>query len=130
MTETRKRGGYFIPVVLVIGLVIAVTNVLPFRQIISQNRQVEEARTELAALQAENERLILETEALRTPTEIERIAREDFGFVRPGDTSYVIVEPAVRPVVDEHEPEVEIESGGVFDAIWAYLTGRDLVVDG
>ena len=130
MTGTKRRGGYFIPVMLVIGMIVAVTNVFPFRQIIAQNRQVEETRAELGTLQAENEQLARETEALRTPSEVERIAREDFGYVRPGDTSYVIVEPGGRPVVEEPEPELEIESGGLLDSVWDYLTGRDLEFDG
>ena len=82
MTGTKRRGGYFIPVMLVIGMIVAVTNVFPFRQIIAQNRQVEETRAELGTLQAENEQLARETEALRTPSEVERIAREDFGYVQ------------------------------------------------
>ena len=130
MTDTKRRGGYFIPVMLVIGMIVAITNVFPFRQIIAQNRQVEETRAELGTLQAENEQLARETEALRTPSEVERIAREDFGYVRPGDTSYVIVEPGGRPVVEEPEPQLEIESGGVLDSVWDYLTGRDLEFDG
>lgn len=132
MNETRRRGGYFIPVVLVIGLVIAVTSVFPFRRIIEQNRQVEGARTELAALRVENERLALETEALKTPSEVERLARENFGYVRPGDTSYVVVEPVGLAAADDPQPEPqdEIESAGLLHAIWDFLTGRDLAAGG
>ncbi len=131
MTETRRRGGYLVPLMLVIGVAVVVTNVFPFRQIIAQNRQVEQARTELATLQDENAALEREVEALRSPSEIERIARQDFGYVRPGDTSYVIVEPVRRPgTVVESAPQPQVESGGVFDAIWDWLTGRDLVADG
>ena len=127
---TAKKGGYFVPILLLVGMIIAVNYIVPFRQMLAQNRQVETARAELTAIQAENEQLVRETEALRSDSEIERLAREDYGYVRPGDTSYVIVEPVGRQPFEEPEPEVVIESGGVLDAIWDYLTGRDLTDDG
>lgn len=132
MSETRRRGGYLIPLMLMIGVAVAVTNVFPFRQIIAQNREVEHARTELVTLQQANASLEREVEALRSPSEIERIARQDFGYVRPGDTSYVIVEPVRRPgtVVSAEAESPPVESGGVFEGIWDWLTGRDLVADG
>ena len=128
--RVRRKGGYFAPVLILLGALVAANYVIPYREILAQNRQVESARVELETLQAGNERLVRQTEALRSPTEIERLAREDYGYVRPGDSSYVIVEPVGRPVVQEPEPDVEIESGGVLKAIWDYLTGRDLTDDG
>ena len=130
VSRVRRKGGYFAPVVFLLGAMVAANYVIPYREILAQNRQVESARVELGTLQAGNERLVRQTEALRSQTEIERLAREDYGYVRPGDTSYVIVEPVGRPVVQEPEPDVEIESGGVLKAIWDYLTGRDLTDDG
>ena len=130
MIDVRRRGGYFVPALLVIVTAVVLTNVFPFRQIIAQNRQVTEAREELAALEAENALLERETEALQSPAEIERIARRDFGYVRPGDTSYVIVDPVTRPVPVEPQPAPAPESRGFLGAIWDYLTGRDLVADG
>lgn len=130
MIEARRRGGYFVPILLVIVTAVVLTNVFPFRQIIAQNRQVAEAREELTVLQEENARLEREAVALQSPAEIERIARRDFGYVRPGDTSYVIVDPVTRPVVPVPEPEAVTDSRGIFGAIWDYLTGRDLVADG
>ena len=130
VSRVRRKGGYFAPVVFLLGAMVAANYVIPYREILAQSRQVESARVEVETLQAGNERLVRQTEALRSPTEIERLAREDYGYVRPGDTSYVIVEPVGRPVVQEPEPDVEIESGGVLKAIWDYLTGRDLTDDG
>jgi cell division protein FtsL len=127
-----RRGGYFVPIVLVVGMLIAANYVVPFREILAQNRQVETAQADLAAVQAENAGLVRETEALQTSNEIERIAREDYGYVRPGDTSYVIVEPVGRAAVavEPIETEPVVESGGVLKGIWHYLTGRDLTADG
>lgn len=116
---------------LVIGLGAAVFNVFPFRQTIAQNRAVEEARVELENLQAENERLEREVKTLQSPGEIERIARADYGYVRPGDTSYVIVGPAGEDSAPDRaplEPDAEPveEASGFWSAVWGFITGRDL----
>ena len=39
---------------------------------------------------AEDEALEAEIEAVLSPAELERIAREQYGMVRPGETSYVV----------------------------------------
>lgn len=118
---------------LVVGLGAAIFNVFPFRQTIAQNRAVEEARTELESLRTENERLEREVKILQSPGEIERIARADYGYVRPGDTSYVIVgsagddsapDGAGGPSGPDAEPEDE--AGGFWSAVWGFITGRDL----
>lgn len=116
---------------LVIGLGAAVFNVFPFRQTIAQNRAVEEARVELESLQAENERLEREVKTLQSPGEIERIARADYGYVRPGDTSYVIVGSAGEDSAPDRappEPDAEPveEASGFWSAVWGFITGRDL----
>jgi len=133
MVETRSRVGLLVPLMLVVVLAIVLTNVFPFRQILAQQRAVSNAEQRLEVLQEENARLAAEAEALRSDPEIERIARADFGFVRPGDTSFVVVEPTpeIGEILPESEPEpVALESRSFADAIWDFLTGRDLVDDG
>lgn len=129
--RSSRRRGYIITGLLVIGLGAAIFNVFPFRQTIAQNRAVEEARAELETLQAENERLERDVETLRSPTEIERIARADYGYVRPGDVSYVIVgadgeEPASEEEAPEEPAPEEDDSTGFWSAVWGFITGRDL----
>lgn len=126
-----KRRGWFIPLVLVVGLVVAAADVFPVRQLISQNREVQAKEAQLLEIQEENARLEREIEALHSPTEIERIARTDFGYVRPGEISYVVfshedplAETAEGPPADQVPTP---ESGGFWEALWDYLTGRDLV---
>jgi cell division protein FtsB len=116
---------------IVIVALAMLTNVLPFRQIVDQGRQVAEAQSRLDALVAENDVLETQVDALQTPGEIERLARERLGYVRPGETQYVVIEP------DEPEqiyPE-DFQTGDVtgdapaaswYERIWAYLTGADL----
>ena len=122
-----KRRGLFIPLVLVVGIVAAAVDVFPIRQLIAQNRDLKEVELRLLEIQEENLRLEREIELLHTPAEIERIARSDFGYVRPGEVSYAIIEddlPATEQPVDA-EPAPPAESGGFFDALWDYMTGRD-----
>lgn len=133
MVETRSRASILLMLLLVVVLAIVLTNVFPFRQIIAQRRAVDIAEAQLSVLQEENARLEAEAEALRSDAEIERIARADFGFVRPGDTSYVVVEPtpAIGELLPEPDPEPEpLESRSFLGALWDFLTGRDLVGDG
>ena len=131
MARKSKRRGWFMPLILVAGLVLAVPEVFPIRQLISQNREVQAKEARLLEVQAENARLEREIQALHSPAEIERIARSDFGYVRPGEISYVVLAPedpgtAATPDPLE-EPDPAPRSGGFWEALWDYLTGRDLV---
>jgi cell division protein FtsB len=56
--------------------------------------RVEETREAMDALAAETRRLEARAEALATdPWTLERIARERFGMIRPGETLYRFTEP-------------------------------------
>jgi cell division protein FtsB len=115
---------------LVIGAAF-LTQVVPYRQIVDSRQQVEAAREHLERLTAENRRLETDVAALATDAEIERLAREKLGYVRPGETAYVVVDPplsAMDPV--EAPPADEIEDVRTWvDRIWDFLTGAD-VADG
>ncbi|MDH3499741.1 MAG: septum formation initiator family protein [Acidimicrobiia bacterium] len=130
MTDRRTRWGIVLPILLLVALTVVLTNVFPFRQILAQRQQVEIASEQLAVLQEENARLDAEAAALRTPTEIERMARNDFGLVREGDTSFVIVEPTVGAAPEAVTQEPLPQSSSFLDSVWNFLTGRDLIQDG
>jgi cell division protein FtsB len=130
MTDRRTRWGIVLPALLLVALTVVLTNIFPFRQILAQREQVAIASEQLATLQEENTRLEDEADALNTPTEIERIARADFGLVRAGDTSFVIVEPAPSPTAELNADEEPLpESSSFLDSIWNFLTGKDLIED-
>jgi len=131
----RPSRGVLVFLVMV-GLVTAVLGgVFPFRQIFAQHRQVDTAEQQLADLIAANEELEEEIATLQTPTEIERIAREQFGLVRPGEVGYVVEQPAgaaEESVIAEPTvaPDDEERSGSWWRGVWDFLTGRDLEPDG
>ncbi len=128
MTRRRSRIVLGLAVVVVLVATVLLTNVFPYRKILAQQQEVENARTQLELLTAENDRLAAEAAALHTDAEIERLARENLGYVRPGEYAYVVLEPPVKdePVVVE-PVEVPVESPGWYENLWDFLTGKDLV---
>ncbi|MEX2419071.1 MAG: septum formation initiator family protein [Acidimicrobiia bacterium] len=130
MKREEKRGfglGSFLVLALIIGLVAAAAGVLPFRQIIAQQRSVDLAQQQLDALIEENRRLEHQIAALQSPQEVERLAREQFGLVRPGDIAYVVVVP---PGDEPDDPQIEVDLGTStpwWRNLWDFLTGKDLV---
>jgi cell division protein FtsB len=125
----RSRRGGFIAVLLLVGLAIVLAGVFPFRQIIAQERLVENTRAKLDALVAENEALQDQIDAVQSPAELERIAREQYGMARPGETVYV-VELEGAPVPESTVVQDDaIDSRSLLQRFWDFLTGRDLVPD-
>jgi cell division protein FtsB len=125
----RKRPGAFVVVLLLVGLAIVLAGVFPFRQLIAQERLVDNTRAQLESLIADNAALQARIDAVHSPTELERIAREEYGMVRPGETSY-IVELDTRPVpLNLSGQEQGIDSRSLLERFWDFLTGRDLVPD-
>lgn len=108
--------------ILVFLLGVMLVGLVPFRQILNQRQAVAAAETRLGDLEAENARLARHVEALETPIEIERRAREDFGLVRPGETAYIVV--PVAPVAVE-EPAATDDPGGFWQSILDFFTGTD-----
>ena len=132
-----QRSGSGISSLLLVAALLAVVIVLagifPFRQIIAGNREVDAAQQRLVALEDENEVLEARIDALLTPEEVERLAREQFGLVMPGEIGYVVVTPpwendSPDPVTTAEEEQPA--SRPWWQAIWDFLTGRDLAGDG
>ena len=76
-------------VVVLVGLLFAF--VYPTRTFLDQRAETNKARAQLELLQAENARLSRESKQLSTDSEIERLAREKYGLVKPGEQPYVIL---------------------------------------
>jgi cell division protein FtsB len=111
--------------ILVLGAAF-LTQVVPYRQIVDSQRQVNEARATLAALEAENALLQADVVALDTEAEIEKLAREKLGYVRPGEVAYVVLDPPGTVEEPRPEPLPEPEDKTWVDRIWEFLTGADL----
>ena len=73
--------------------------VVPVRQYLEQQRRLDAARQRIELLDEENRRLAARAEELRTDDEIERLAREQYNLVRPGEEAF-----AMLPGSDEKRP--------------------------
>jgi cell division protein FtsB len=84
-------------IALVVGSLFGDRGIL---QLMAQRQRALELAREIEDIRAENVRLAAEIRALRTdPRAIERIAREQLGLARPGETVFLIRDadpPAAR----------------------------------
>ena len=120
--------------VALVAVVVVLAGIFPFRQIIASNRAVDTAEAKLAAIREETAVLEARIEALQTPEEVERLAREQFGLVHPGEIGYVVVTPPweaddPRPA-DAPEAPADPTDKPWWEDVWDFLTGRDLAGDG
>jgi cell division protein FtsB len=70
----------------------------PTRTYLDQREQIRRAEERLTVLQRQTAALERDTLRLQGDAEVERIAREQYGLVRPGETPYVIVPPETTPL--------------------------------
>lgn len=127
--KLRRPAVFLFTVALAIVGLAVITNVVPYRQIVEQRRQVASASAELDALREENAVLAVQRDALETPVEIERLAREKLGYVRPGEVAYVVLEPPTVPTRPTTQPAAEappVEDQSLLDTVWDFITGADV----
>jgi cell division protein FtsB len=93
-TSLRKKAVTLACVLAVIALVVgSLFGDRGILQLLAERKKVEDLRRQLDELRGENARLAAEIAALRRdPAAIERIAREQLGLVRPGETVFLIRE--------------------------------------
>jgi cell division protein FtsB len=132
MSERRGLGlGGFLALIALVVLVVAALGVVPYRQVLARDRAVDLSQQKLDALVEENLRLEQLASALQTDEEVERLAREQFGFVMPGEVGYVAV--ASEDVIDvptrERASALE-RSDPWWRRFWDFLSGRDVAADG
>ena len=128
MTLLRRPGVALATLLFLLMGAAFLTQVVPYRQIIESQRQVEAARAQLAVLEEENELLQADADALHTDQEIEKLAREKLGYARPGETAYVVLDPPeedYKPLPRTGPIPLGEEKTWV-DRLWEFISGGDL----
>ena len=97
----RFHGTILVAVFVILILMAAA----PARQAYEQKQAVARERARLEALKTENRSLEQRLARLNDPEYQEKLAREQLGLVRPGETSYVVVPgPTPTQTVAADEP--------------------------
>ncbi len=104
--------------VLVVGLLLVA--VFPTRTYLSQRQALAATDRRLEVLTSQNRELAERVRLLNTDDEIERLAREQYSLVRPGEEAFVIL-PAPAPASPRaraaaHDPP------GFWSRVWDDLT--------
>ncbi|MBA2325908.1 MAG: septum formation initiator family protein [Actinobacteria bacterium] len=73
--------------------------VFPIRTLLAQRQETNMVRDRLELFREQSDQLADEAERLQSDAEVERIARERYNLVRPGETPYAVV-----PVPDTSAP--------------------------
>ena len=94
MSRRRLVRVLLASVVLVAALFLFV---LPGRTYLAQRRSLDAAAVRTRVLSAENAKLDQQVQQLQTDAEIERLAREQYGLVKPGESAYAILPPKQAP---------------------------------
>ena len=127
MTLLRRPGIALVTLLFLLLGAAFLTQVVPYRQIIEAQRQVSSAQAQLASLEADNELLQADVTALNTDEEIEKLAREKLGYVQPGETAYVVLDPPASSTTIPPMIEAPLAPERTWvDQIWDFLTGDDL----
>jgi cell division protein FtsB len=95
-TETRHRRRVLLRVVLgaMAAVALLFVFVFPARTLLAQRQQTEKQKKTLELLHDQSRKLAEESRRLQNNAEVERIAREQYGFVYPGEHPFVVVPPS------------------------------------
>ena len=98
--------------------------VFPTSSWLAQRRDRQQVEAELRRVTARNQSLQRRVRQLRTPEEIERIARAKYNLVRPGEEAFAILParpaPAASPARRGDEQKRERRpGGGLWERVWA-----------
>ncbi len=108
-------------VVLVTLLAALFVLFFPARQLWWQRERIATLEERRDALLAENDRLQREETRLSDPAEVEALARDRLGLVRPGERAYFI-EGTGAPETQPKEVEPAESSPGWWSRAWNWLT--------
>jgi cell division protein FtsB len=93
--RTVARVAAWVTAIAAVAVVLLVF-VFPTRTYLAQRRQLADAANQLHLLDTQNAALATQVARLQTDAEIERIAREQYHLVRPGESAIAIL-PAPSP---------------------------------
>jgi cell division protein FtsB len=119
MTPTKRNWLLVAGVALVGVLFIAV---FPARTYLEQHHQRQDVVAQLKATDAKNKALERRIGTLNTDAEVERLAREQYNLVRPGEEAYAILPTRQAQPSSPPAPKAKPKPSGWVDRTWKTIT--------
>lgn len=117
-----KRAAWPLMVSLIVVGILFLA-VFPTRTYVGQRRELSDTEKRVEVLRRENARLAQRVGNLNTDEEIERLAREQFNLVRPGEEAYAILPAPKAASSPESEELPPTEDGpGFWSRVWDDVT--------
>jgi cell division protein FtsB len=96
----------------------------PAQRLLDSRARVDTLAVKAEALERENEALERRKADLEDPLNVELLAREQQGFIRPGEVPYTLVPPEVdRPRITAPRDAVEPRELAWYERAWAAVRG-------
>jgi cell division protein FtsB len=114
------------PVLVVVALIgVLFVAVFPTRTWIAQKAEMTSATRQLDILDEQNAKLEARVEALKSDDEIERLAREQYNLVKPGEEAYALLPAPGTSSADTPPitaPEKAKDDDSTPSKVWHFLT--------
>lgn len=91
---SRRAVRLCIGVVTIVSIAALFAFVFPTRALMNTRDERDRLSEQVEAVNKENEQLQREAKSLETDAAVERLARDSFGLVMPGETAYSVRGPA------------------------------------
>jgi cell division protein FtsB len=109
--------------VVFVGVLFA--GVFPTRTYLAQRASISHAEKQLQVLGEQNADLEKRAKELQTDAEIERLAREQYNLVKPGEEAYAVLPPPSKapPATTPPAEEKKEDDRNVVQKAWDAVTG-------
>jgi cell division protein FtsB len=119
--QVRRRGSWTAAVIASVVVGTLFLGVFPARTYLAQRRSLAAAQARVTVLAKQNAALDQESKKLLTDAEIERLAREQYNLVRPGEQAYAIL-PGPQPAAPPAQAARPAKKHGFWSRAWADIT--------
>ena len=119
----RRAVGLALVLVVLVGVLFVA--VFPTRTWLAQRKEMAAATEQLQVLDEQNHLLEQRVSALQSDDEIERLAREQYNLVKPGEEAYALLPAPGSSTATTLPPAAESDDGdrSVPSKVWHFLTG-------
>ncbi len=112
----RRTAWLLVASVALVGVLFLA--VFPTRTYLAQRRDLDRTEQRLAVLSRQNRELSAKVARLNTDAEIERLAREQYNLVRPGEEAYAILPPPGPPAPEPDDESSPAQPDGFWADLW------------